>query len=69
MVAGTIQFIPIYYFTDQNSFTAMISTGIFAEYDRYTYDRLYGSLKSDYIEGNKVVVLTLLVQFNLFLSM
>ena len=47
-----------YYFTDQNSFAAMLNTGVLAEYDRYTYDRLYGSLKSDYLEGNKVVVLT-----------
>lgn len=47
-----------YYFTDKNSFAAMLNTGILAEYDRYTYDRLYGSLKSDYLEGNKVVVLT-----------
>ena len=47
-----------YYFTDQNSFAAMLNTDILAEYDKYTCDRLYGSLKSDYLEGNKVVVLT-----------
>ena len=36
----------------------MLNTGVLAEYDKYTYDRLYGSLKSDYLEGNRVVVLT-----------
>ena len=47
-----------YYFTDQNSFVAMINTGVLAEYDEYSQGRLYGTLKSDYVDGNKVVVLT-----------
>ena len=47
-----------YYFTDNNSFEAMINTGVLAEYDEYSQGRLYGTLKSDYTDGNKVVVLT-----------
>jgi len=47
-----------YYFTDQNSFAAMLNTGVLAEYDEYSQGRLYGTLKSDYVDGNKVVVLT-----------
>ena len=31
---------------------------MFAEYDEYSQNRLYGTLKSDYVEGNKLVVLT-----------
>ena len=47
-----------YYFTENNTFTAMINTGVLAEYDEYSQGRLYGTLKSDYADGNKVVVLT-----------
>lgn len=47
-----------YYFTDQNSFAAMLNTGVLAEYDEYSQGRLYGTLKSDYVDSNKVVVLT-----------
>ena len=47
-----------YYFTDQNSFAAMLNTGVLAEHDEYSQGRLYGTLKSDYVDGNKVVVLT-----------
>lgn len=47
-----------YYFTDNNSFAAMINTGVLAEYDEYSQGRLYGTLKSDYADGDKVVVLT-----------
>ena len=47
-----------YYFTDNNSFAAMINTGVLAEYDEYSQGRFYGTLKSDYADGNKVVVLT-----------
>ena len=47
-----------YYFTDNNSFAAMINTGVLAEYDEYSQGRLYGTLKADYADGNKVVVLT-----------
>ena len=31
---------------------------LFAEYDEYSQNRLYGTLKSDYVDDNKVVVLT-----------
>ena len=47
-----------YYFTENNTFAAMINTGVLAEYDEYSQGRLYGTLKVDYLEGNKVVVLT-----------
>lgn len=47
-----------YYFTENNTFAAMINTGVLAEYDEYSQGRLYGTLKSDYVDGNKVVVLT-----------
>lgn len=47
-----------YYFTENNTFAAMISTGVLAEYDEYSQGRLYGTLKADYADGNKVVVLT-----------
>lgn len=47
-----------YYFTRYNDFTTMINTGVLAEYDEYSQGRLYGTLKSDYAEGNKVVILT-----------
>lgn len=36
----------------------MINTGFLAEYDEYSQGRLYGTLKTDYQNGNKVVVLT-----------
>lgn len=47
-----------YYFTGHNDFSSMINTGVLAEYDEYSKGRLYGTLKSDYTEGNKVVILT-----------
>lgn len=47
-----------YYFTDNNTFATMINTGVLAEYDEYSQGRLYGTLKSDYADGDKVVVLT-----------
>ncbi len=47
-----------YFFTENNTFTDMINTGVLAEYDEYSQGRLYGTLKSDYADGNKVVVLT-----------
>ena len=48
-----------YYFTNLNTFNDMLKSDIFAEYDEYSQNRMYGTLKSDYI-GNesKVVVLT-----------
>ena len=47
-----------YYFTENNTFAAMINTGVLAEYDEYSQGRLYGTLRSDYVDGDKVVVLT-----------
>lgn len=47
-----------YFFTENNTFASMINTGVLAEYDEYSQGRLYGTLKTDYLDGNKVVVLT-----------
>jgi len=47
-----------YYFTNNDTFNEMLKDGLFAEYDEYSKGRLYGTLKSDYVDGNKVVVLT-----------
>lgn len=47
-----------YFFTENNTFISMINTGVLAEYDEYSQGRMYGTLKTDYMDGNKVVVLT-----------
>lgn len=47
-----------YNFVDNETFSEMIRSNLFAEYDEYSQNRLYGTLKSDYAEGNKVAVLT-----------
>lgn len=47
-----------YYFTNNETFSDMLREGLFAEYDEYSKGRLYGTLKTDYADGNKVVVLT-----------
>ena len=47
-----------YYFVDNETFNEILNNNLFAEYDEYSQNRLYGTLKSDYIDGNKVVVLT-----------
>lgn len=47
-----------YNFIDNKTFVDMINSNLFAEYDEYSQNRLYGTLKSDYKDGNKVVVLT-----------
>ena len=47
-----------YYFVDNDTFNEILDRGLFAEHDEYSQNRLYGTLKSDYGEGNKVVVLT-----------
>lgn len=47
-----------YYFTDNDSFKEMLNKGLFAEFDEYSQNRLYGTIKSDYLDGSKVVVLT-----------
>lgn len=47
-----------YWFTDNDTFNEVLSRNLFAEYDEYSQGRLYGTLKSDYVDGNKIVVLT-----------
>lgn len=47
-----------YNFIDNATFSEMLRNNLFAEYDEYSQNRLYGTLRSDYAEGNKVVVLT-----------
>ena len=47
-----------YYFVDNDTFNEILDRGLFAEHDEYSQNRLYGTLKSDYVEGNMVVVLT-----------
>lgn len=47
-----------YYLVDNDTFNEILDRGLFAEHDEYSQNRLYGTLKSDYVEGNKVVVLT-----------
>lgn len=48
-----------YFFTNLQTFADMKNDNLFAEYDEYSQNRLYGTLKSDYADGeNKVVVLT-----------
>ena len=50
-----------YYFVSNEEFQEMLNEGQFAEYEEYSQNRFYGTLKSDYIEDgteNRVVVLT-----------
>lgn len=47
-----------YYFTNNETFNEMKEDGLFAEYDKYSQNRLYGSLRTDYVAGNRVVVIT-----------
>ena len=47
-----------YFFINNEKFEDMIRQDLFAEYDEYSQKRIYGTLKSDYQDGDKVVVLT-----------
>ena len=47
-----------YHFIDNETFMETLGRGLFAEYEEYSQNRFYGTLKSDYTSGNKVVVLT-----------
>ena len=47
-----------YYFIDNDTFREVMGRKLFAEYDEYSQNRLYGTMKSDYVDGDKVVVLT-----------
>lgn len=47
-----------YIFTDNDTFQNLIKEGLLAEWDEYSKNRMYGTLVSDYLDGDKVVVLT-----------
>lgn len=47
-----------YHFINDDKFKENLWQGLFAEYEEYSQNRFYGTLKSDYQKGNKVVVLT-----------
>ena len=48
-----------YNFIEHDTFIDMINSDMFAEYDEYSQGRLYGTLRSDYMNDiDKVVVLT-----------
>lgn len=47
-----------YHFISNEIFEEAIEKGLFAEYDEYSQKRFYGTLRTDYRSGNKVVVLT-----------
>ena len=47
-----------YWFVNNDTFREIMSRDLFAEHDEYSQNRLYGTLKSDYVDGDKVVVLT-----------
>ena len=47
-----------YHFITNDKFEKMLNEGLFAEYDEYSQKRFYGTAKSDYQDGNKIVVLT-----------
>lgn len=48
-----------YHFIDNETFNEALGRGLFAEYEEYSQNRFYGTLKSDYSSTkDKVVVLT-----------
>lgn len=47
-----------YYFTNNDTFNDMLKQNLFAEHDAYPQGRKYGTLRTDYMDGDKVVVLT-----------
>ena len=48
-----------YHFIDNETFNEALGRGLFAEYEEYSQNRFYGTLKSDYASTkDKVVVLT-----------
>lgn len=47
-----------YYFISNDEFDDMVKLGLFAEYDEYSQGRKYGTLISDYADGDIVAVLT-----------
>lgn len=47
-----------YYFINNDTFNDMRQNNLFAEYDEYSQNRFYGTLISDYFDGDRVAVLT-----------
>lgn len=48
-----------YYFISNEQFLTSLTYDVFAEYDEYSQDRLYGTAKEDYMSNeDKVIVLT-----------
>ena len=47
-----------YHFISNEKFEKMVQQDLFAEYDEYSQNRVYGTVKTDYENGNKIVVLT-----------
>ena len=48
-----------YHFVEHDTFIDIVNSDMLAEYDEYSQGKLYGTLKSDYIDDtDKVVVLT-----------
>ena len=47
-----------YHFISHYKFNEMVEDGMFAEYDMYSQNRCYGTLKTDYENPNSVAVLT-----------
>ena len=47
-----------YNFVDEGTFNEALERGLFAEYDEYSQNRYYGTLKTSYKSGKKIVVLT-----------
>lgn len=47
-----------YHFISHYKFKEMVEEGVFAEYDMYSQNRCYGTLKTDYENPNSVAVLT-----------
>lgn len=47
-----------YFFISNDEFDEMAKLSLFAEYDEYSQGRKYGTLVTDYIDGDKVVVIT-----------
>lgn len=47
-----------YYFISNNDFAEMVELNLFAEYDAYSQGRKYGTLVTDFNDGNRVIVIT-----------
>lgn len=47
-----------YHFIKNDDFKDLIKKDFFAEYDEYSQERFYGSSKLDFINGNKIIIMT-----------